>query len=384
MNTSGCAEFHMKIIPTDDPRQDLRIRRFFIAWASYGLLAVILVGCGYLQLARVTPETTILIGLMMLASNMIFFVLIRTGVNKRFKDPSLTVAQIIMALFWVGALSYFSASELRGSIIILFLVIFIFGVFKLSLRAFFALVALAVAVYIACILLLYRNKPEAVDLDIEAVRCVILMVTLGWFSLLGNYIYQLRQKMSRANVDLKKAIETIEQLAIHDELTDVYNRRHMFTILKQEKAFADRAGHSYTICLIDLDNFKKVNDTYGHLAGDEVLKTFASAVKKNIRREDCIARYGGEEFLVVFKGPRSATSSLESAERLQTLTEELTFTETLSSVKITISIGMTIYRHGEPIDALLTRADKALYMAKNSGKNKVVCVPPPKIQKKTS
>jgi diguanylate cyclase (GGDEF)-like protein len=326
----------------------------------------------------------VLVCLTMLTGNMVFFVLIRTGVNKRFEDPSLTIAQMVVALFWVGVLSYLATSELRGSIIALFLVIFFFGVFRLSLRVFFFLVAVAVAVYVASILLLYRNQPDAVDLYLEAVRCAILMATLIWFSLLGNYIYQLRQKMSRTNADLSKALETIKQLAIHDELTDVYNRRHMFSILAQEKAFADRASHTFTICLIDLDDFKVVNDTYGHLAGDELLKTFASVVKGNIRREDYVARYGGEEFLVVFKGPSNEASSLESAQRLQALTEVLTFTGKLSSVKITISIGMTTYQQGEPIEAILSRADEALYMAKDSGKNKVVYIPPSEAQEETS
>lgn len=352
-----------------------------MSWSSYGLLAVILIGCGYLGLARTTLKLTAIACLLMLASNGIFFFLIRTGLNKRFKDPSLTAAQIIVAILWMGALSYFATSELRGSMIALFLVIFIFGVFRLSLREFFALVAVAIAVYAASILLLHHNQPEAVDLYLEAIRCVILLATLGWFSLLGNYIYQLRQKMARTNVELKKALDTIQQLAIHDELTNVYNRRHMFTILNREKAFSDRVKQPFTICLIDLDDFKKVNDTYGHLAGDVVLKDLTTAIKRKIRREDYMARYGGEEFLIIFKGPRSVEDSMESAERLRSLAEELTFAEMLSSVKITISIGMTIYRQGEPIDSFLSRADEALYMAKNEGKNQVIYLPPPEVRR---
>lgn len=369
----------MKILSTNDPRQALRTRRFLMAWASYGLLAVILMGCVFLGLFRISVITAFWICLLMIASNLVFFVFIRTGINKRFKDPSLTAPQIIVAILWVGVLSYCAESELRGSTISVFLIIFIFGVFRLSLREFFALVAVAVAVYGASILLLYHHQPGAVDLYLEAIRSVILLASLGWFALLGNYMYQLRQKMGRTNAELKEALDTIKQLAIHDELTNVYNRRHMFTILNREKAFADRTNRSFTICLIDLDDFKKVNDNHGHLAGDGVLKTFTTAIKNQIRREDYIARYGGEEFLVVFKGPQSVEDSMDSAERLRSLTEELTFTDILASIRITISIGMTLYQQPEPIDSFLTRADEALYMAKNNGKNRVVYIPPPDV-----
>lgn len=348
-----------------------------MAWASYALLVVILVGCAYLGLFRTTILQTVLTCGAMFAGNLVFFLLIRAGVNKRFRDPSLTAAQIVVAIFWVGVLSYIAASELRGSMIALFLIIFIFGVFRLSLREFFALVAVAIAVYSTSILLLYHHHPEAVDFYLETIRCAILLAALGWFSLLGNYIYQLRQNMSRTNVELKKAFDTIKQIAIHDELTNVFNRRHMFTILNREKAFADRISRPFTICLVDLDDFKQVNDEYGHLSGDMVLKVFTWAVKGHIRKEDYIARYGGEEFLVVFTGPRNVEDGLDSAERLRGIAESLTFPEISQSLKITISIGMTIYHPTETIDSFLTRADKALYMAKNNGKNQVQYIPPP-------
>ena len=200
-----------------------------------------------------------------------------------------------------------------------------------------------------------------------------------WFSPLGYYIYNLQAKVVQTNADLKTALGTIEQLAVHDELTSVYNRRQMFHVLTREKAFADRTKIPFVVCLMDLDDFKQVNDTYGHLPGDTILRAFAQTIKHDIRREDYIFRYGGEEFLVVFTGTRCLDNSADRAQRLRAATARLSFPEISDQVKVTTSIGMTTYQPGEAIDSLLSRADAALYKAKKNGKNRVEYIAPPQV-----
>jgi diguanylate cyclase (GGDEF)-like protein len=362
------------LIPADDTRQALRIRRFSLAAAGYLVWMIIVVASHMLDLSRTTYASLFLICGLMLLTKLCVYILLRSGFNKRFKDPSLTVLQMVLACFWVGVVSYFSQSPLRGSIITLYVVIFVFGIFRLSLRNFFALVGVAILTYAAAIAILHHQHPEAVDLFLESIRTVLLLVALTWFSLIGAYIQKLREKMSRTNVELQNALKKIEHLAIHDDLTGVYNRRHLVAILDREKALADRTGLNFAVCLLDLDDFKQINDTFGHIAGDIVLKEFAQAIKKDIRKEDYIARYGGEEFIVLFTGTRCVENSTDCALRMQSITRRLTFADVNPAIRLTVSIGMTIYRIDESVDDLLSRADTAMYQAKNAGKDRVAYI----------
>ncbi len=360
-----------KLSPVNDFRQALRIRRFLLAVAGYLVWMFITIASHMLGLSRTTPTVIFVCCGLMLLSLLGVYLLLRTGVNKKFKDPSLTIIQIVMACLWVGVTSYFTHSPIRGSIIALYVVVFVFGIFQLSLRQFFILVVVAVMTYVLPITLLYFRHPETVDPFLESIRATLLLVALMWFSLIGAYIQRLRGKVVKANTELQKALKRIEELAIHDELTGVYNRRHLVTILEREKALADRTGINFAVCLIDLDDFKQINDTYGHLSGDIVLREFAQAIKRDIRKEDYIARYGGEEFIVLFTGTRCVDNSAECALRIQSITRGLTFAEVHPAIRLTVSIGMTICRLGESIDDLLTRADTAMYQAKNTGKNRI-------------
>lgn len=359
------------IVPTEDTRQAVRIRRFFLAVYGYAVWIAVLLASHMLGLYRSSTPIIITHCALMVLTAGVVYMLLRTGFNKRFQDPSLTVFQMVLAFVWVGVMVYYSLSPIRGSIIALYVVIFVFGIFRLSLRDFFVLVAVAAATYAGAVMLLYHNHPEAVNPFLETIRIVLLLVALMWFSLIGAYIRKLRGKVVKTNTELQNAMKRIEQLVIHDELTGVYNRRHLLDILEREKALADRSGVNFAVCLLDLDDFKKINDTYGHLAGDVVLREFAQAIKKDIRKEDYVARYGGEEFVVVFTGARCEENSTDCALRIQSITRRLAFQEIDPAIRLTISIGITIYRFDEPLDDLLTRADTAMYRAKKSGKNRV-------------
>src|SRR6056297_365500 len=175
---------------------------------------------------------------------------------------------------------------------------------------------------------------------------------------MASYIADLRRK--------------IKLLATHDALTNIYNRREGFSILNREKAFADRTGFPFSICMIDIDDFKAVNDTHGHQAGDIVLKTFAETLKENIRIEDYVARYGGEEFVVVFINFKCRDGNAGCVQRLLTVTRNLSFPSIPGDLRITASMGVASYRFGESVDSLVDRSDRALYEAKAAGKNTIV------------
>jgi diguanylate cyclase (GGDEF)-like protein len=197
---------------------------------------------------------------------------------------------------------------------------------------------------------------------------VILFTVLLWFSFIGSYLNVLRKKLSKANNELNNALDHIKQQAIHDDLTGLFNRGHLFTILQREKSLADRGGAIFSLCIFDLDDFKKVNDTYGHLTGDVVLRTLAQRIREAVRQEDYMARYGGEEFVLVLAYP-DLSDALMCADRIRKLASEIQYPGLSEGFRVTISMGLTQYRSMEDIDITLKRADDALYRAKRTGKN---------------
>lgn len=161
----------------------------------------------------------------------------------------------------------------------------------------------------------------------------------------------------------------LRKLSDTDDLTGLANRRRLMSRLDEEIARSNRHGSPLSLMLIDLDHFKRVNDTWGHLQGDQVLAEFATLCHDLLREEDVIGRLGGEEFAVVLPlTPLVASGPL--AERLRREIAEYDFG--ISSGQLTASIGLAEYRLGEPRDALIERADRSLYAAKRQGRNRVV------------
>jgi len=139
--------------------------------------------------------------------------------------------------------------------------------------------------------------------------------------------------------------------------------------LRQEVGRSKRGKSTFCVCMIDIDFFKKINDKYGHIAGDKVLQIFAKILERDLRATDCFARYGGEEFVLLL--PDTAMeSAMVVAERARRRIEVAGFTD-LGIPPVTASFGMAQYQAPEDIDTTLGRADTALYQAKSSGRNRV-------------
>jgi len=152
-------------------------------------------------------------------------------------------------------------------------------------------------------------------------------------------------------------------------LTQVANRRGLSQAFEIECARLERGGGSLAIGLLDIDNFKRLNDSLGHAAGDVALQALAAHVRASLRPVDIVARYGGEEFVVLLPDA-PAGDAQEALTRLQrTLTKSL-FMHDQREVFVTFSAGVTAYRRGERLEAALERADEALYEAKRTGKNR--------------
>jgi len=176
---------------------------------------------------------------------------------------------------------------------------------------------------------------------------------------------------TRTHIDLKMAKEKLIRLAVTDELTGLMNRRYFMGRLLHEYERTKRSGSAFSVLMIDLDNFKKVNDKYGHQAGDTVLRTVSESMKLSLRLSDIIGRIGGEEFAVILPDT-GIDDAMTTGERLRKRVESLEIPHKDCHIKITISIGASLSLKDDlTIDEILQRSDTALYRVKESGRNKV-------------
>jgi diguanylate cyclase (GGDEF)-like protein/PAS domain S-box-containing protein len=182
-------------------------------------------------------------------------------------------------------------------------------------------------------------------------------------------------KRARAEREVLALQERLREESTHDALTGLYNRRYLEEALSRELILAQREGHPVSVIMGDLDHFKAVNDHYGHLAGDEVLRAFGVLMKGHARASDIYCRYGGEEFLLVLpRMPQHA--AVERAEQMRVLMGATPVSHDSHLIKVTASFGVAEFpRDGQTGDTLIAAADCALYEAKEAGRDRVALSP---------
>ena len=201
--------------------------------------------------------------------------------------------------------------------------------------------------------------------DYEVVMAAMRQNILGKAELAAGIVFDITAKKERA-LQLEHENKLLEAENVTDTLTRINNRRAVMAALESLINEARHTSQPISIAMFDIDRFKTVNDTKGHVFGDQVLQVTANIIAGNIRVQDVVGRYGGEEFLVVFPNTDQASAGLV-CERIRARIEAYPFAEGL---KITISGGIAEYR-GEAVTAFIDRADQKLYQAKESGRNRI-------------
>jgi diguanylate cyclase (GGDEF)-like protein len=298
----------------------------------------------------------------------LFYILFRTGLNLRFTDPSLTTEQLGAALL-VLAYLITHAGPARGTLMLFYPVAMLFGVLRLSGRRMMGLALLALVAHGLMLAVLTLREPQLDRRELFG-EYAVLAIVLPWFAAMGGYVNRLRSRLSDSNRELKRAVDRIEQLAVRDALTGIYNRRFLMDCLAGERSRAERLGIPFSVCLIDIDHFKSINDELGHAAGDAVLKGLPALTGAALRAIDVFGRFGGEEFLVVMPGT-SLEGARAAAERMRRAIEGARFVG-LGDRGVTATLGVAEHAKGEEPTALLARADRALYAGKARGRNCVL------------
>ncbi len=357
------------LLLTTDRQQRVRITRSLMA-ANVFIACCFLQGYAWVVGYMALEDVQRLCGVI-LVNILFWYIVMRSGLNKRFEDPAMTLPQILSALtIIVGA--YSVTGPVHGSTMMLLALVLVFGIFNMKERGALIAGGYTVVLMAIAILIKVRSDPVHYPFKLEIAHFVLTAAIVPTISSLAAQLSSLRARLQSQKDELANALVRIQILATRDELTGLVNRRHMLEVLGQHKKRLERSGHHrFCLALLDIDHFKRINDTYGHAVGDEVLRNFAKVVQSGLRDTDVLARWGGEEFLVLLNdtSPELANVGLE---RARYLLAEATLVPALPDLKPTFSAGLTAYSMNEALDVCIERADRALYKAKDGGRNRTV------------
>ena len=357
------------LILSTEPKQRLRIYRSLMA-ASVYLICVALMAYACVVGFMHWDDATLLSSMILL--NVVWwYAVLRSGINQRFADPALTLPQILAALTVIAG-AYAITGPVHGSTLMLLALVLVFGIFNMKAPDAKLAGAYTVALMGLTILIKTRTEPGFYPMNLEIAHFVLVAAIVPTISSLAAQLSSLRAKLQNQKEELSQALNRIQILATRDELTGLYNRRHMMDVLNQHQKRLNRSGHHrFCLAILDIDHFKRINDTHGHNVGDEVLRNFAQAAAAVLRETDVIARWGGEEFLVLLNDTQTGAATI-GLDRLREHLEHTLLVPRLPDLRPTFSAGLTDYTVAEPLHTCIERADRALYRAKAEGRNRTI------------
>ncbi len=304
-----------------------------------------------------------------------FYVLLGSGWSDRFQDHHLTAAQMCLHAA-VNLIFTIHAPQVGLLMLMLVFVHFTFGALRanphridLNLVTGAGGVGLAVVLVVA---LMGDRLGMPTDTWQQRLLCGVWVALILFRSTLaGMYGARLRQLLNKRNSELAATFERLDQMANRDELTGTLNRRSVMKLLDEERQRMARTGQVFGVALFDIDHFKQVNDTHGHQVGDDTLRFFTQVAETHMRTTDRLGRYGGEEFLMLLTATSDEAAAQTAAERVREGMTLQDWSALTPGLKVTVSAGVALARHGESAMSLLSRADHALYIAKRQGRNRV-------------
>lgn len=354
----------------DDRRTQIRVMQWFVAAMTYLGSSVVMTIDHYLGWLSAN-QLAAWLGFLA-ATQAFFYIAVRSGWSARFKDPALTVVQILSGLLFADW-AFFIAGTGRAIALLAMLIVLIFGAFLVHWKKMVMLTGFALASFGATLATLqwlrwtHPGTATRTDLSQDLLYFATLVVMLPMAGVLATQLSRLRSTLRTQRAALAMALADVQRLAEFDELTGLANRRRASEYLTMQQAQAQRSGSSFSVALIDLDNFKRINDTLGHDAGDKTLRAFADVTRPLMRTADLMARWGGEEFLVVMpntSADAAYTATLRLLERVRSLAAE-------QGGPISFSAGIAYWKNDEPIANTVARADHRMYGAKHAGRNRI-------------
>ena len=301
----------------------------------------------------------------------LLFAAVRSGWSRRFEDPALTLAQLLVGGA-ACALAYVMAERARGGFFLVLMVLLMAAALsatprQMRLGSLYLVVAMAAAMW-------HRATRSAGPPWTEVVHFGLVLSMIPAASVLSARMASMRQRARRQQQDLEAALVRIRELATRDELTGLVNRRHMRELMEQEHQRCIRSGRTFCLAVLDIDQFKAVNDTHGRSVGDAVLRSVAHEAMRRVRVSDAFARWGGDRFVLLLADSRSPLAR-GGVERVRSGIGSMHVTIPAGELRLTLSAGMAEHHAGETVEQTLDRAERALDEAKQQGRDRLVPAP---------
>ncbi|MEN9418345.1 MAG: hypothetical protein RI988_1965 [Pseudomonadota bacterium] len=296
--------------------------------------------------------------------------LVRSGRTAARDDPTLAVPQMLVALS-LGAWLYALLGPARGAAFPVVMVVMMFGLFAASPRQMAGVGLYAVAVFGVTMGAMAWHDPLGYPPAVELGHFLVVATMMPAAAVLAARVSTLRERMRAQRLQLERALERIEELATHDALTGLVNRRHMESLLEGERQRSVRSGHVFCLAMLDVDALAALNVRHGESAGDAMLRTMAQEALAVLRLSDRLGRWGGGCFVLMMSDTRAALAR-GAVERLRLRMAGARPAGVPVAPDATVSAGLTEHRAGEPVERTLARAAQALREAKAGGRDRVV------------
>ena len=355
-----------------EQRLRLRLSRTLIAAAVFG--ASVCLQWGAVALGWSSPAGARWLTALIVGGTGLTYLAIRSGWSLRCKDPALTMPQILFAIVCL-AIAYRLNAPIRGTVLIVVPLVLIFSAFTLRAERCRQLGKLALVPFGIAMTSGALFEPARFVPLVELFNFAFCAAVLPVVSILASQLSQMRSDQQRQKRELQSALTELRIVARRDELTGLPNRRFILEWAVHELARNRRSGSPFCLAMLDLDHFKRVNDTWGHRTGDDVLVRFAAESARNLRDADFLIRWGGEEFLLAMPDTPLDEGSAVLA-RLHQKLNEATAWAGIACGPVSFSAGLTQYRASESFQSVVERADAALYRAKVAGRNRCVATAP--------
>lgn len=345
------------------------LRRFWLALPSYVAVLILLWMGAYLGSVKMgvvwaLTGTTV-------SALVAIHVTLRQGWAVHSQDPMLAFTQASFSIALV-AIGYALLDDLRSTALLWLSVIVVFDLWRLPRQQVRLAMGLCVVLPMLATLSRHFWHPVPLDWFHEVFTLLILAVVLPVLYAVSGQARAARKRHASQKQQMTQTLERLHQLSMRDGLTGLYNRRHMLTLLEDEARRSRRSGRPFTLALLDLDFFKRVNDKHGHAVGDAVLRAFAQIVREVFPDPaDMFARWGGEEFLLL-QAETSNGQTLAALQRLQVACRQHDWTRYAPGLYVSFSAGVCQHQRQDAVDHSLELADKALYAAKAEGRDRVI------------
>ena len=359
------------VVLSTDPRRRTLVSMALLALAlmssSAGVMLLVSMANSAVNAAAVQWWAAISVG-----GLVVMTAFIRSGETARLNDPSLTVPQMVWTIT-SGAVAYVLAGDARGVVPSVLAMILFFGTFGLTVAEVIGIGVYALLAFACAVAATTRFSASPFGY-LDTAYALMVLIVLGGSIALNLRIQRIRARLREQREALAHALAVNRELATRDELTGLPNRRAMLDLMDLEHRRSLRSGRPMLLAELDIDHFKRVNDSHGHATGDRALQAFAGVVRASVRDTDVLARWGGEEFVLMLSDTH-LDDARDLLERVRLAVAAMEIPHATGVLRLSVSAGLALHLPGDTVELTLERADQALYTAKSLGRNRVVVAP---------